>query len=107
MFKVMKDTPAIPENLSPEGKDFLQCCFRRNPADRPSAIMLLEHRFAKNSLQQSVSCGVTLINGRKSVVQTILLPNISFLGSALFLVPRSFRQEVPINNSCKMSILLI
>ncbi|KAF5738202.1 Mitogen-activated protein kinase kinase kinase 5 isoform 2 [Tripterygium wilfordii] len=48
MFKVMKDTPAIPENLSPEGKDFLHCCFRRNPAERPTASMLLEHRFLKS-----------------------------------------------------------
>lgn len=51
MFKVMKDTPTIPESLSPEGKDFLRCCFQRNPADRPSASKLLEHPFLKNSLQ--------------------------------------------------------
>ncbi|KAF5736116.1 Mitogen-activated protein kinase kinase kinase 5 isoform 2 [Tripterygium wilfordii] len=48
MFKVMKDTPAIPENFSLEGKDFLRCCFRRNPAERPTANMLLEHRFMKS-----------------------------------------------------------
>ncbi|KAK0604067.1 hypothetical protein LWI29_011733 [Acer saccharum] len=52
MFKVMKDTPSIPESLSAEGKDFLRCCFRRNPADRPLASKLLEHRFLKNSQQQ-------------------------------------------------------
>ncbi|KAM7265385.1 hypothetical protein ACFE04_003068 [Oxalis oulophora] len=45
LFKVMKDTPPIPETLSPEGKDFLRCCFQRNPAERPSASMLLEHKF--------------------------------------------------------------
>ena len=42
MFKVMKDTPPIPETLSPEGKDFLRCCFQRNPAERSTAAMLLE-----------------------------------------------------------------
>ncbi|PPS11240.1 hypothetical protein GOBAR_AA09402 [Gossypium barbadense] len=47
MFKVLRDTPPTPETLSPEGKDFLRCCFQRNPADRPSASMLLEHRFIK------------------------------------------------------------
>ncbi|XAR57820.1 Mitogen-activated protein kinase kinase kinase [Bertholletia excelsa] len=47
MFKVLRETPSIPEMLSPEGKDFLRCCFRRNPADRPSASKLLEHRFLK------------------------------------------------------------
>eukprot|EP00262_Sarcandra_glabra_P018011 TRINITY_DN6348_c0_g1_i2.p1 TRINITY_DN6348_c0_g1~~TRINITY_DN6348_c0_g1_i2.p1 ORF type:complete len:484 (-),score=89.09 TRINITY_DN6348_c0_g1_i2:750-2048(-) len=49
MFKVMKnESPPIPEALSSEGKDFLQCCFRRNPAERPSASMLLEHSFLRN-----------------------------------------------------------
>ncbi|XP_042062125.1 mitogen-activated protein kinase kinase kinase 5-like isoform X1 [Salvia splendens] len=45
LFKVLKESPPIPETLSPEGKDFLQCCFRRNPADRPTASKLLEHPF--------------------------------------------------------------
>ncbi|CAI9110120.1 OLC1v1010096C1 [Oldenlandia corymbosa var. corymbosa] len=49
MFKVLKETPPIPENLSAEGKDFLSCCFRRNPAERASASMLLEHPFVRNS----------------------------------------------------------
>ncbi|XP_043689572.1 mitogen-activated protein kinase kinase kinase 5-like isoform X2 [Telopea speciosissima] len=47
MFKVLRESPPIPETLSPEGKDFLECCFRRNPADRPSASMLLEHCFLR------------------------------------------------------------
>ncbi|XP_044508213.1 mitogen-activated protein kinase kinase kinase 5-like [Mangifera indica] len=55
MFKVLKDTPAIPENLSAEGKDFLRCCFQRNPAKRPTASMLLEHRFLKCSQQPDVA----------------------------------------------------
>ncbi|XP_059623816.1 mitogen-activated protein kinase kinase kinase 5-like isoform X2 [Cornus florida] len=51
MFKVTRETPTIPQTLSSEGKDFLRCCFCRNPAERPSASMLLEHRFLKNSQQ--------------------------------------------------------
>ncbi|XP_056173200.1 mitogen-activated protein kinase kinase kinase 5-like [Syzygium oleosum] len=43
IFKVMRSSPPIPETLSAEGKDFLHCCFRRQPAGRPSAAMLLEH----------------------------------------------------------------
>ncbi|XP_016441218.1 mitogen-activated protein kinase kinase kinase 5 isoform X2 [Nicotiana tabacum] len=54
MFKVLKDTPPIPETLSPEGKDFLRWCFCRNPAERPSASMLLEHRFMRISHQPDV-----------------------------------------------------
>uniref|UniRef100_A0A7C8YD49 Mitogen-activated protein kinase kinase kinase n=1 Tax=Opuntia streptacantha TaxID=393608 RepID=A0A7C8YD49_OPUST len=55
MFKVLKESPPIPETLSPEGKDFLQCCFRRNPAERPPASKLLEHPFLRNSQQLDVS----------------------------------------------------
>ncbi|XP_062102092.1 mitogen-activated protein kinase kinase kinase 5 isoform X2 [Humulus lupulus] len=64
MFKVLKDSPPIPETLSSEGKDFLQCCFRRNPADRPTAALLLEHRFLKNSQQLDVSsCCIQAFSG--------------------------------------------
>ncbi|KAG6530054.1 mitogen-activated protein kinase kinase kinase 5-like isoform X1 [Zingiber officinale] len=45
MFKVLHKDPPIPESLSDEGKDFLRSCFRRNPATRPTALVLLEHPF--------------------------------------------------------------
>lgn len=51
MFKVLQETPPIPETLSADGKDFLQKCFQRKPAERPSASMLLEHPFL-NHMQQ-------------------------------------------------------
>ncbi|KAH1267107.1 Mitogen-activated protein kinase kinase kinase 5 [Glycine max] len=63
MFKVMKDTPPIPETLSAEGKDFLRLCFIRNPAERPTASMLLQHRFLKNLQQPDVSSSMQLYNG--------------------------------------------
>ncbi|GFP99833.1 mitogen-activated protein kinase kinase kinase yoda [Phtheirospermum japonicum] len=49
---VLKETPPIPESLSSDGKDFLQCCFRRNPADRPTASKLLDHPFVNYSQQK-------------------------------------------------------
>nr|CAB3498088.1 unnamed protein product [Digitaria exilis] len=49
MFKVLRTDPPIPDTLSPEGKDFLRCCFKRNPAERPTASKLLEHSFIQNS----------------------------------------------------------
>lgn len=55
MFKILNKDPPIPENLSPEGKDFLRCCFRRNPAERPSAMMLLDHPFVCKSNDLNVS----------------------------------------------------
>ncbi|KAE8715510.1 Mitogen-activated protein kinase kinase kinase YODA [Hibiscus syriacus] len=52
LFKVLNQNPTVPDALSPEGKDFLHCCFQRNPAERPSAAMLLEHPFVRNSADQ-------------------------------------------------------
>lgn len=63
MFKVMRDSPTIPETLSSDGKDFLRCCFKRNPAERPTAAVLLEHRFLKNTQQPEVSSSTQLYNG--------------------------------------------
>ncbi|KAI8019227.1 Mitogen-activated protein kinase kinase kinase 5 [Camellia lanceoleosa] len=65
MFKVLRDIPPIPETLSSEGKDFLRRCFRRNPAERPSASMLLEHPFLKNSQQLDVPTCTQALNGMK------------------------------------------
>ncbi|KAK7858525.1 mitogen-activated protein kinase kinase kinase 5 [Quercus suber] len=47
-YRATKDAPPISETLSSEGREFLQCCLKRNPAERPSAAILLEHRFLKN-----------------------------------------------------------
>ncbi|CAI0554123.1 unnamed protein product [Linum tenue] len=64
MFKVMRDTPPIPETLSADGKDFLLWCFKRNPAERPSASLLLEHRWLKQ-LHDALPSSTPQINGTK------------------------------------------
>ncbi|XP_022851750.1 mitogen-activated protein kinase kinase kinase 5-like isoform X1 [Olea europaea var. sylvestris] len=57
LFKVLKETPPIPETLSADGKDFLRCCLRRNPAERPKASFLLSHQFVKQSHKDdALSC---------------------------------------------------
>ncbi|KAL6615855.1 hypothetical protein ACP70R_038125 [Stipagrostis hirtigluma subsp. patula] len=45
--------PEVPAWLSAEAKDFLACCFQRNPRDRCTAAQLLEHPFLA-----SAGCGV-------------------------------------------------
>lgn len=47
MFQIarQKGPPTIPEQLSPDCKDFLYLCFNRNWRDRPTASKLLEHPF--------------------------------------------------------------
>jgi len=54
MFKVLHRSPDIPKTLSPEGQDFLEQCFQRNPADRPSAAVLLTHPFVQNLHERDV-----------------------------------------------------
>lgn len=56
LFNVLNRSPTIPENLSAEGKDFLGKCFQRNPADRPTAVQLLDHPFLRNKQDQVSSC---------------------------------------------------
>ncbi|CAI9780762.1 unnamed protein product [Fraxinus pennsylvanica] len=64
LFKVLKDTPPIPETMSADGKEFLHCCFRRKPTDRPTARMLLEHPFVKYSHQpDALSCDEIRLTG--------------------------------------------
>ncbi|KAL5010300.1 hypothetical protein ScPMuIL_012605 [Solemya velum] len=48
MFKVgMGGTPAIPDSLSDEGKDFLSHCFEIDSSERFTANQLQDHSFAK------------------------------------------------------------
>lgn len=39
------ELPPLPETLSNDALDFLARCFRRDPAERPTAVELLEHPF--------------------------------------------------------------
>jgi len=46
MFKVgMGNVPKIPDNLSPEGQDFLDHCLQSNPDHRWTASQLKGHLF--------------------------------------------------------------
>lgn len=55
LFNVMHKSPAIPESLSSEGKDFLNWCFKRDPAERPLAAQLLKHPFVRTTQEQGFS----------------------------------------------------
>ncbi|TVU14455.1 hypothetical protein EJB05_37925, partial [Eragrostis curvula] len=50
MFKIAntEEIPAIPDNLSEEGKQFLQLCLKRDPASRASAAQLMVHPFVQD-----------------------------------------------------------
>ncbi|KAM7514192.1 hypothetical protein LguiA_003775 [Lonicera macranthoides] len=109
MFSVLNRSPEIPETLSLEGKDFLRCCFQRNPAARPSAFKLLEHPFLRNSHDQNetshsprewskpkdsmpVSPGIWIKHGKlpcNSETSPQLHPETSENGTTTRLSPRS------------------
>jgi len=43
----------LPDGVSPDLADFLNLCFKKNPAERPCATKLLEHRWLKHTTNQS------------------------------------------------------
>ncbi|KAG8956486.1 hypothetical protein FRC03_010787 [Tulasnella sp. 419] len=50
MWKIVtEDSPPLPEGCSEELQDFLNSCFQKDPAKRPSADVLFEHPWLKQS----------------------------------------------------------
>jgi serine/threonine protein kinase len=48
------ELPIIPKELSQEGKDFLSKCFVKDPTQRWTADMLLEHPFVADQVKETV-----------------------------------------------------
>ncbi|KAF8689851.1 hypothetical protein HU200_041482 [Digitaria exilis] len=46
------DSPQAPRNASPDFKNFISLCLQKNPANRPSAVRLLQHPFVAQPQQQ-------------------------------------------------------
>jgi serine/threonine protein kinase len=56
MFRIVKDDmPPLPQGLSEELNDFLQTCFRKDPASRPAATELFDHIWLKKYCPDLVS----------------------------------------------------
>lgn len=97
MFKVLHSSPCVPETLSAEGKDFLQLCFRRNPADRPTASQLLEHPFIRNAHHHDLHGAVRSFVGLSFAVGpliTFAFPLRAAVGESQGSAP-SMSQEAP------------
>eukprot|EP00249_Psilotum_nudum_P022749 c28631_g1_i1 orf=644-3346(-) len=76
MFKVTRcDSPPIPNSFSSKGKDFVRLCLQKNPAERPTATMLLEHAFVQiptdgpDPVIQSANAIGTLGLGKKIILK--------------------------------------
>lgn len=108
MFNVLNRSPPIPGNLSSESKDFLECCFRRQPGDRPTAAMLLDHPFLRNSHEQNLAtcqqvfCGMKLSENGKPQSQRYWTKQ----NKELMPIPSSMlmrKGELPYNSECLQS----
>lgn len=51
----MGESPEIPDNISDEGKDFLEHCLEHDPKQRWLAAELLQHHFCKVDFQDDAS----------------------------------------------------
>ncbi|GAA5808988.1 hypothetical protein MFLAVUS_002388 [Mucor flavus] len=72
LYRIVEDDePPIPKNiaLSEEARDFLICCFKKNPADRPSAYDLMQSKWMAPYFNQSLSPPDTV---KKSKSETYL-----------------------------------
>ncbi|VAH93693.1 unnamed protein product [Triticum turgidum subsp. durum] len=77
VFTILHKNPPLPDNLSHEAKDFLECCFKRNPAVRPSASELLNHPFIRNSSHYSKHVKEVIITGCEEVVRASCDPSLT------------------------------
>jgi serine/threonine protein kinase len=50
MFRIVEEErPPIPSRCSPELRDFLSLCFRKDPVQRPTAVQLFGHEWLKKN----------------------------------------------------------
>uniref|UniRef100_A0A3Q7HPV4 Protein kinase domain-containing protein n=1 Tax=Solanum lycopersicum TaxID=4081 RepID=A0A3Q7HPV4_SOLLC len=57
-WKIARLEPALPYNISNDGKDFLKKCLERDNNQRWTAEMLLDHPFMKNINAKNMNCGL-------------------------------------------------
>jgi serine/threonine protein kinase len=54
MFRIVEDEyPPLPENISSEMKDFLLCCFQKDPNQRSSSKELQQHDWIKKNQRKT------------------------------------------------------
>ncbi|ORX63111.1 Pkinase-domain-containing protein [Hesseltinella vesiculosa] len=54
MFRIVEDEyPPLPDSISEDMRDFLICCFQKDPSARPSAEQLKAHRWIVRHLEQA------------------------------------------------------
>lgn len=64
--------PPIPEDASELLKDFLEQCFHKDPTQRPSAEVLCEHAWLKNTWVAFKVCLITLTSSGLALAYSFL-----------------------------------
>ncbi|KAI8089567.1 uncharacterized protein BX664DRAFT_297377 [Halteromyces radiatus] len=70
MFRIVEDDyPPLPDNISEDMRDFLLCCFQKNPDDRPTAKTLKEHPWIQYHQRNTKStANATTSDGTSDVI---------------------------------------
>ncbi|XP_028790987.1 mitogen-activated protein kinase kinase kinase 1 isoform X2 [Neltuma alba] len=67
LFRIGRgEPPPIPESISKDARDFIQRCIQVNPEKRPTAAILLEHKFVKRKFLPPIIPAPPLVNDFRS-----------------------------------------
>lgn len=64
-------SPNAPDTFSPEFRDFIQCCLKKNPDDRSTCKELLKHRFLKKACPEDLTYGQNDERGKQELHSTV------------------------------------
>ena len=90
MFHVASanEMPAIPESLSPIGKEFLRLCFQRDPNKRPTAAELLMHPFVSTGhMTNTASVPETPDSEEEDLYTSLMTQSLSTVPQFLSVLP--------------------
>ncbi|CAK4419720.1 unnamed protein product [Aphanomyces euteiches] len=94
LFVIPKNPPPVLEgDFSPKFKDFVACCLKKDAAERPTALELLEHPFIKAKSEKDLSYLTELIE--RAQIEEVQTPVDS---SSIKLEPSS-NDNKPTHNS--------
>jgi serine/threonine protein kinase len=66
MFRIVEDDyPPLPPNISQDMKDFLLCCFQKDPEQRSSSKELQSHTWIQKNQKATTKRESTATTGKK------------------------------------------
>jgi len=71
MIKIVNEQMPLPEDITPELRDFLNKCFIKDPENRPDAKTLLKHPWFVKQADQNKLAQILALNPPMEVSNTI------------------------------------